>query len=102
MISNYLREVRVPWREIVDVSGSRWVNTRQIKVTFNRDIGFGTSIIFMPKVRLLWPGQESPIAQELRDLVLENREPAMSGAPAKRFAIPLTSFHSPTQIFTLS
>jgi hypothetical protein len=74
VISNYLREVRVPWRQIVDVSGSRWVNTRQIKVTFDRDIGFGTSIIFMPKIRLLWPGQESPIAQELRDLILANRE----------------------------
>ena len=48
-------------------------NTRQVKVTFDRDIGFGTSIIFMPKIRLLWPGQESPIAQELRDLILENR-----------------------------
>jgi len=49
------------------------VNTRQIKLAFDRDIGFGTSIIFMPKIRLLWPGQESPIAQELRDLILENQ-----------------------------
>jgi hypothetical protein len=73
VISNYFREVRVPWRQIVDVSGSRWVNTRQIKVTFDRDIGFGSSIIFMPKIRLLFPGQESPIAQELRDLMLENQ-----------------------------
>jgi hypothetical protein len=73
VISNYLREVRVPWRDIVDVSGSRWVNTRQVTVTFDRDLGFGTSIIFMPQIRLLWPGQESPIAKELRDLVLENR-----------------------------
>ncbi len=72
VISNYLREVRVPWRQVVDISGSRWINTRQIKITFDRDIGFGTSIIFMPKIRLLWPGQESPIAQELRDLVLVN------------------------------
>jgi hypothetical protein len=79
VISNYVREVRVPWRNIVDVSGSRWVNTRQIKVTFDRDIGFGTSIIFKPKVRLLWPGQESPIAQELRDLILMNRD-QQSGA----------------------
>jgi hypothetical protein len=78
VISNYLREVRVPWREIVDVSGSRWVNTRQVTVTFDRDIGFGTSIIFMPKFRILWPGQESPIAQELRDLVLEYRDRQMS------------------------
>jgi hypothetical protein len=74
VISNYLREVRIPWRQIVDVSGSRWVNTRQVKVTFNRDTGFGTSIIFMPKIRMLWPGQESPIAQELRDLILENAD----------------------------
>ncbi len=73
VISNYFREVRVPWRQIIDVSGSRWVNTRQIKVTFDRDIGFGDSIIFMPKIRMLWPGQESPIAQELRDLMLENQ-----------------------------
>ena len=75
IISNYFREVRVPWRNIVEVSGSRWVNTRQIKVTFDRDTGFGTSIIFMPKVRLLWPGQESPGAQELRDLIRENISP---------------------------
>ena len=74
VISNYMREVRVPWRQIVDVSGSRWVNTRQVTVTFDRDIGFGTSIIFMPKFRLLWPGQESPFAQQLRDLVFENRD----------------------------
>jgi hypothetical protein len=73
VISNYLREVRVPWREIIDVSGSRWINTRQVKVTFDRDIGFGASITFMPKARLLWLGQESPIAQELHDLILENQ-----------------------------
>jgi hypothetical protein len=68
LISNYLREVRVPWRSITQVSGSRWVNTRQVKITFDHDIGFGTSIVFMPKTRFLWPGQEHPIAQELRDL----------------------------------
>ena len=73
VISNYFREVRVPWRDVVQVSGSRWVSTRQITVEFDHDIGFGTSIIFMPKVRILWPGQESPVAQELRDLMLVNR-----------------------------
>lgn len=74
VISNYLREVRVPWRDILKVSGSRWVSTRQVTVVFDRNIGFGTSIIFMPKVRILWPGQEHPIAQELRDLILAHRE----------------------------
>ena len=74
LISNYVREVRVPWRDIIEVTGSRWVKTRQVTVTFDRDIGFGTSIVFMPRFRFLWPGQEHPIAQELRDLMLVNRD----------------------------
>ena len=73
VVSNFLREIRVPWRDIVEVSGSRWVSTRQITITLNRDLGFGTSIIFMPKTRLLWPGQEHPAAQELRDLIRDAR-----------------------------
>jgi len=72
VVSNFLREIRVPWRDIVAVSGSRWVSTRQITITLDRDLGFGTSIIFMPKTRILWPGQEHPAAQELRDLIREN------------------------------
>jgi hypothetical protein len=72
VVSNFLREIRVPWRDIVQVTGSRWVSTRQITITLDRDLGFGTSIIFMPKTRILWPGQEHPAAQELRDLIREN------------------------------
>lgn len=74
VISNYVREVRVPWRDVVKVTGSRWEKTHQVTVTFDRDIGFGASIVFMPKFRFLWPGQEHPVAQELRDLMLMNRE----------------------------
>ena len=72
VVSNFLREIRVPWRDIVQVTGSRWVSTRQITITLDRDLGFGTSIIFMPKARILWPGQEHPAAQQLRDLIREN------------------------------
>ena len=73
LISNYVREVRVPWRDVIKVTGSRWEKTHQVTVTFDHDIGFGSSIVFMPKFRLLWPGQEHPVAQELRDLMLINR-----------------------------
>lgn len=72
VVSNFVREIRVPWRDIAGVAGSRWVNTRQITITLDRDLGFGTSIVFMPKTRILWPGQEHPAAQELRDLIREN------------------------------
>jgi hypothetical protein len=73
VISNYVRQVRVPWRDVIKVTGSRWEKTHHVTVTFDRDIGFGTSIIFMPRFRFLWPGQEHPVAQELRDLMLANR-----------------------------
>ena len=73
VISNYVREVRVPWRDVIQVTGNRWKKTHQVTITFDHDIGFGTSIVFMPKFRFLWPGQEHPIAQELRDLILESR-----------------------------
>lgn len=74
VISNYIREVRVPWRDVIKVTGSRWKNTRQVTITFDRDVGFGISIAFMPKFRFLWPGQEHPIAQELRELMVANRD----------------------------
>ena len=74
VISNYVREVRVPWRDVIKVTGSRWEKTHQVTVAFDRDIGFGSAIVFMPKFRFLWPGQEHPVAEELRDLILMNRE----------------------------
>ena len=73
VVSNYLREIKVPWLDIVQVSGSRWVSGHQITISLHRDLGFGTSIIFMPKTRILRPGQEHPAAQELRHLIRENR-----------------------------
>jgi hypothetical protein len=73
VISNYVREVRVPWRDVIKVTGNRWKKTHHVTITFDRDIGFGTSIVFMPKFRFLWPGREHPIAQELRELMAVNR-----------------------------
>jgi hypothetical protein len=73
VVCNYAREIRVPWASISEVAGSRMINPPHITVTFNHDMGFGTSIIFMPPVRLLWPFQEHPAVQELRDLVLVHR-----------------------------
>ena len=80
--------------------------TRQVTITFDRDIGFGTSIVFMPKFRFLWPGQEHPIAEELRDL-LRPGKPGMAGERgAAAGSYPLSSLkffsHSRTRAFTLS
>ena len=75
VISNSVREVRVPWRDVIKVTGNRWKKTHQVTITFDREMGFGTSVVFMPKFRFLWPGQEHPIAQELRELMLAKRDP---------------------------
>ena len=83
VISNYLREVRVPWRDVINVTGNRWEKTHQVTITFDRDIGFGTSIVFMPKFRFLWPGQEHPIAQELRDLMVRTDDPEWARPPGE-------------------
>jgi hypothetical protein len=74
VISNYIREVRVPWRDIIKVTGNRWKKTRQVTITFDRDFGFGTSVVVMPKFQFLWPGREHPIAQELRELMVAKRD----------------------------
>ncbi|MEO8050972.1 MAG: hypothetical protein ABI833_11200 [Acidobacteriota bacterium] len=81
VISNYVREVRVPWRDVSQVKGNRWEKTRQVTITFNRDIGFGTSVVFMPRFRLMWPYQEHPIAQELRNMILVHRGERFSPFP---------------------
>jgi len=73
IISNYVREVRIPWQQLIKVTGSRWEKTHHVTITFDRDIGFGNSVIFMPKFKFLWPGQEHPIAQELRQMMAVNR-----------------------------
>ncbi len=81
VISNYVREVRVPWRDVGQVRGNRWEKTHQVTITFNRDIGFGTSVAFMPRFRLIWPGQEHPIAEELRNMILVHRGEWLSPFP---------------------
>jgi hypothetical protein len=66
IISNYVREVRVPLRRIRRVSEGRFQNPRSIRVFFDEDVGFGASVLFMPTQKFVWPWQEHPIAEELR------------------------------------
>ncbi len=47
-ISNYLRQVVVPLRHVVSVRQRHWLSTTDIVVEFDRDIGFGTTVRFIP------------------------------------------------------
>ena len=71
-VSNYIKEVRIPLDEIVDVAQNRWVNLqvnalRPVTIRFRSITAFGRQIMFMPKRRLIedWT---HPIVSELRQL----------------------------------
>jgi hypothetical protein len=64
-ISNYAKEVPVPLRDIEDVTENRWLNTHPVTIHFHRDTEFGSSIVFMPKVRWFAFFSPHPVVAEL-------------------------------------
>ncbi len=72
-ISNYLTEISVPLRDVVEVTENRWVNTHPVTIRFQRDVGFGTSIVFTPRVRWFAFFSPHPIVAELRTAVERTR-----------------------------
>jgi hypothetical protein len=67
IISNYIKEIRVPFDEIVNVTENRWFNIHPVTIYFRNRTAFGHRIIFMPKQRgFSW--QKHPIVRELRAL----------------------------------
>jgi hypothetical protein len=47
-VSNYIKTIRVPFSQIVEVTESRLVNIHPIWIRFNTPTEFGSMIIFMP------------------------------------------------------
>jgi hypothetical protein len=66
-VSNYFREVSVPFSAIADVKQNRWLSTKPITIHFKEATGFGDKVTFMPKQRFaFW--SEDPTVGELRKL----------------------------------
>jgi hypothetical protein len=66
-VSNYLREMSVPFRAIADVKQNRWLSTKPITIYFKDATEFGDKVTFMPKQRFaFW--SEDPTVGELRKL----------------------------------
>lgn len=68
-ISNYMQEWRVPFSLVTGVTQNKWLKLRPITVKLRADVGCGTSVVFMPPVRLrflFW--REDPEVEELREL----------------------------------
>jgi hypothetical protein len=68
-VSNYVREIRVPLRDIEEVSENRWINIRPVTVRFRRETEMGSAVIFMPK-RVWWGfWRPHPVLQEIDDAI---------------------------------
>jgi hypothetical protein len=78
-ISNYLREVRVPLRDIEEITENRWINIRPVTLEFRRDTEFGPRITFMPKTRWWGFWRAHPVVGELEAAARRSR-----GLPPER------------------
>jgi len=66
-ISNFHKEIRVPFEEIVKVSEVSWIHPRPVTIHFRSVTPFGVRIVFTPLFR--WAvGTPHPIVGELRAL----------------------------------
>jgi hypothetical protein len=68
-VSNYIREISVPFSEIIDVRQNRWINSRPVTIYFRDATEFGGKATFMPRWRiqlLFW--RTDPVVSELRQL----------------------------------
>ena len=67
-VSNYLREISVPFSEIIDVRQNRWINSRPITIYFRDATEFGGKATFIPKWRIQLFWRTDPVVSELKQL----------------------------------
>ena len=68
-ISNYVREISIPFGAIMDVKQNRWLNSRPITIYLRDATEFGEKATFIPKWRIrvkFW--QIDSIVNELKRL----------------------------------
>jgi hypothetical protein len=66
-VSNYLREIAIPFDDIVDVTQNRWINIRPVTIHLRNATEFGSEITFMPRHDMLF-WKMSPVVAELKAL----------------------------------
>jgi hypothetical protein len=67
-VSNYLREIVIPVENISDVTENRLLNWHPVRVQFRVPTTFGTSVVFMPKLRWFGLWSSHPVVAELKAL----------------------------------
>ena len=80
LVSSTFREtIRVPLRDIAEITENRWLNLHPVTLHLRRPSEFGEEIVFMPKVRPFGLWFSHPVVGELRELVARE-----SGRPDQR------------------
>jgi hypothetical protein len=67
-VSNYFRELKIPFGKISEVTENRWINIHPVPIRFKADMGFGEAITFMPTSRMFGFWSAHPVVAELRRL----------------------------------
>ena len=67
-VSNYIRDVTIPLANICNVTENRLLNWHPVRVHFGEPTRFGTSIVFMPKIRWFGLWSSHPVVAELKAL----------------------------------
>jgi hypothetical protein len=68
-VSNYIKEISIPFNAIIDVTQNRWINSRPVTIYFRGATEFGDQAKFMPKQFITFQfWRVDPIVDELRRL----------------------------------
>jgi hypothetical protein len=67
-VSNYRREIAIPYSEIASVSESKWTDPRRVTVCLHHPSEFGEKIVFLAKYRYDPFFGDHPIVAELNHL----------------------------------
>ena len=67
-VSNYLREIAIPFSDIGEVTENRWLNSHPVTIHFKVPTEFGDNIVFMPTFRFLPLLSPHPAVEQLKRL----------------------------------
>ena len=67
-VSNYLKEIAIPFSLIGDVTENRWLNTHPVTIHSKLPTEFGDEIVFMPKVSWAPSLSPHPVVAKLKQL----------------------------------
>jgi hypothetical protein len=67
-VSNYFKEISVPFAQIEKVTEIRWINWHPVTLKFRAATAFGSSVTFLPKMRPFGFWSTHPVVAELNRL----------------------------------